>query len=221
MRLEALERHSQQDAPLQRLDARIKLIATLAFIIAVLATPARAWQLLVAEALCICFVIGLSGIPPIELVRRWVGFLIVIGFLAAMVAPSHPERQVIGTVGIFLVIVIKNGLAFLAVLTLTGVTPFTSLLIAMRRLRVPCVLVSTLQFMYRYAHVLSEELERMVNARRSRNFRRSGRFDWGILTGLIGVLFVRAMERGERVHSAMLARGWNGTIHTLDRGEGR
>jgi cobalt/nickel transport system permease protein len=78
------------------------------------------------------------------------------------------------------------------------------------------VLVSTLQFMYRYLYVLTDELDRMVKARRSRTFRRSGRLDWGLLTGLIGVLFLRSLERGERVHNAMLARGWDGTIRTLD-----
>jgi cobalt/nickel transport system permease protein len=86
----------------------------------------------------------------------------------------------------------------------------------MRRLGMPLVLVSTLQFMYRYLHVLADELDRMVQARRSRTFRRSGRLDWGLLTSLIGVLFVRAFERGERVHDAMIARGWDGTIRTLD-----
>jgi cobalt/nickel transport system permease protein len=31
-----------------------------------------------------------------------------------------------------------------------------------------------------------------------------------------GALFVRSYERGERVHAAMLARGFNGTIPQLD-----
>jgi cobalt/nickel transport system permease protein len=70
-------------------------------------------------------------------------------------------------------------------------------------------------------HVLTDELDRMLKARRSRTFRRTGRLDWGLLTGSIGILFLRAFERGERVHSAMLARGWDGTIRTLDATEAR
>ena len=85
----------------------------------------------------------------------------------------------------------------------------------------PAVLVSTLQFMHRYLHVLTDELDRMLKARRSRTFRRTGRLDWGLLTGCIGILFLRAFERGERVHAAMLARGWDGTIRTLDATEAR
>ena len=109
-----------------------------------------------------------------------------------------------------------TGLAVMALLTLAAVTPFPRLLIALGRLGVPPVLVATLHFMYRYLHVLGEELDRMVKARRSRTFRRSGRLDWGLLSGLLGMLFLRSMERGERVHAAMLARGWDGTVRTLD-----
>ena len=101
-------------------------------------------------------------------------------------------------------------------LTLAATTPMRHLLGGLGRLGVPAVLVSTLHFMIRYLHVLADELSRMVLARRSRTFRRSGRLDWGLLTGLIGMLFVRSFERGERVHAAMLARGWDGTIRTLD-----
>jgi cobalt/nickel transport system permease protein len=77
-------------------------------------------------------------------------------------------------------------------------------------------MVSTLQFMERQIQILGDELGRMVQARRSRTFRRSGRLDFGLLTGLIGMLFLRSFERGERIHAAMLARGWDGTARTLE-----
>jgi cobalt/nickel transport system permease protein len=216
MRLEFLERHSEKDGPLHRLDPRLKLAATLAFVVGVVATPIGWWRALAAEGLVLAFAVGLSGVPPRELLRRWLGFLALVGFLAAMVAQSHPARAEVGAGGVVLAIVAKNSLAFLAMLTLVNVTPFRKLLGAMRRLGVPPALVATLQFMYRYLHVLSEELDRMVKARRSRSFGRTGRLDWGLLTGLIALLFLRAFERGERVHAAMVARGWDGTIRTLD-----
>jgi cobalt/nickel transport system permease protein len=216
MRLELLERHSEGDGPLHRLDARVKLVATLAYIVAVVATPAGRWRLLAAEGLLLAFVVGLSGASPRALLRRWLGFLALVGFLAVMVARSHPDRAELGVAAVVLAILAKNSLAFLATLVLVNVTPFRKLLVAMRRLGLPIALVATLQFMYRYLHVLTDELDRMVKARRSRSFRRSGRLDWVLLTGLIGILFLRAFERGERVHAAMLARGWDGTIRTLD-----
>jgi len=216
MRLDALERYADLDAPLQRLDARLKLVVAVVYVVAVVATPVGWWGTLAAEGLLMAFLVGLSGVPPRELAVRWLGFLVLFGFLTMMVAPARPERAGHGLAVVALTLLAKDTLAFLATVLLVQVTPFRTLLAAMRRLGVPAVLVSTLQFMYRYLFVLTEELDRMVTARRARTFRRSGRLDWGLLTGLVGVLFLRAFERGERVHAAMLARGWDGTVRTLD-----
>jgi cobalt/nickel transport system permease protein len=216
MRLDFLERYSEDDAPLQRMDPRVKLVATVAYVVAVVATPVGWWGALAAEGLLLSFLVGLSGVPPRELAARWLGFLVLFGFLTLAVAPTRPERAEFGVTAVALTILAKDSLAFLATLLLVQVTPFRILLVAIRRLGVPGTLVATLQFMYRYLFVLTEELDRMVTARRARTFRRSGRLDWGLLTGLIGILFLRAFERGERVHAAMLARGWDGTVRTLD-----
>ena len=216
MRLDRLELYSEDDAPLQRLDARVKLLWTVAYVVAVVATPVGWWRALAAEGLGLAFLVGLSGVPPRVLAARWLGFLVLFGFLTLAVAPARPERAEFGVAAVALTILAKDSLAFLATLLLVQVTPFRVLLTAMRRLGVPATLVSTLRFMYRYLFVLTDELDRMVTARRARTFRRSGRLDWGLLTGLIGVLFLRAFERGERVHAAMLSRGWDGTSRTLE-----
>ena len=214
--LAVLELRAEADGPLQRLDARIKILATLGFVLAVVAVPVGLWKPLAIAGLILTFFVGLSGIPPRELFGRWLGFLLLVGFLATMVALSHPERSKLGAVVVFASILAKNSLAFVAVLTLAGTTPFRKTLAGLGRLGVPAVLVSTLHFMGRYLHVLGDELARMTQARRSRTFRKSGRLDWTLLTGLIGMLLVRSFERGERVHAAMLARGWDGTIRSLD-----
>jgi cobalt/nickel transport system permease protein len=149
MRLEFLERYCEGAGPLHRLDARLKLVATLAFVVLVVATPVGWWRPLAAEALVLAFVVGLSGVPPRELLARWLGFFVLVGFLGLMVAPSHPRRAELGVGVVLLTILAKNSLAFIAMLVLVNVTPFRKLLIAMRRLGMPLVLVSTLQFMYR------------------------------------------------------------------------
>lgn len=203
------------DGPLARLDPRVKLVTALLFVVVVVLTPVGWWAPLAAEGLALAIVLAFSGMRPGAVARRWLGFAPLVAFLALVIAPGHPSRPSLGYWPVVGAIVAKNSLAFGAIVVLSGVTPFARLLDAMRRLGVPSVLVATLHFMVRYVHVLGDELGRMVQARRARSFRRSG-LDYGILTGLIGVLFVRAMERGERVHAAMLARGWDGTIRTLD-----
>jgi cobalt/nickel transport system permease protein len=132
-----------------------------------------------------------------------------------MIAPAHPARARSGLAVVAASILIKNGLALLAMLVLAGTTPFPTMLVALRRLGVPPLLVATLQFMDRYRHVLLDELDRMATARRARTFRRRT-LPWSLLGGLIGMLFLRTFERAERVHGAMLARGWSGTLPSLD-----
>lgn len=220
MRLELFDRYRGLEGPLQRVDERVKIVAALVFVAAVVATPLGAWRFLAAEGLLLAFALGLSGIDPRDLWGRWLGFLVLIGFLAVMVALAHPLRATLGAGPVALAIVAKNGLAFAAMLVLANTSSMPRLLGALRSLGAPAVLVATLLFMYRYLFVFTDELERMLMARRARSFRRSGRLGWELLTSSIGVLFLRAFERGERVHAAMLARGWDGTTRTLDGVDG-
>jgi len=216
MRLDGLERQGAGTGMLHRLDARLKLIATLVFVLSVIATPIGWWTALGIEGLVLAFVVGLAGIPPRELGRRWLTFFVFFGFLAFMVAPAHPARARYGLWIVAASILIKNSLALLIMLVLAATTPFHKLLAALRKLGVPPVLVATLQFMDRYRHVLTDELERMSTARRARTFDRGGSLAWSLLTGSVGILFLRTFERAERVHGAMVARGWTGVIRSLD-----
>jgi cobalt/nickel transport system permease protein len=217
--LATLERLAESPGPLRRLDARIKILATVDFVVAVVATPPGLLWALAIEAVALGVVVAVSRVPIRYLLTRWLGFLALVAFLAAMVAQAHPDRTRLGWWAVWGAILAKNSLAFVAVLTLAATTPMRHLLGGLGRLGVPAVLVSTLHFMMRYLHVLGDELSRMAQARRSRTFRRSAQLDWGLLTGLIGMLLVRSFERGERVHASMLARGWDGTIRMLDGGD--
>ena len=80
----------------------------------------------------------------------------------------------------------------------------------------PWVMVMLLSFMYRYIFLLTDEVMRMKQARDSRNF--GGKRLWQIRTigNMIGTLFIRSYERGERVYVAMLARGFDGQTRTLN-----
>jgi cobalt/nickel transport system permease protein len=221
MRLEGIEHHGAGTGALHRLDARIKLVAALVFVLIVIATPIGSWTALGSEGLVLAFVVGMAGIPPRELFRRWLTFFMLVGFLALMVAPANPARLSYGLWVVASTILIKNSLAILTMLVLAGTTPFHHLLAALRKLGMPAVLVATLQFMDRYRHVLTSELDRMTTARRARTFDRRDSLAWGLLTGLIGMLFLRTFERAERVHGAMVARGWDGVLRSLDEGSSR
>jgi cobalt/nickel transport system permease protein len=77
------------------------------------------------------------------------------------------------------------------------------------------VLVAILSFMVRYVSVVSGDLQRMRVARESRGYAGGRLGHLRAVAAGAGSLFVRSYERGERVHLAMLARGYDGRMPAL------
>jgi cobalt/nickel transport system permease protein len=99
----------------------------------------------------------------------------------------------------------KSYLSIVAVLAFNAVTPAPEWIAALRAWRVPAALVEVLQFLHRYLWVVSDEARRMRTAATAR-----GGFRFDSAAAAIGVLFARSWARGERVHRAMVARGYEG-----------
>ena len=112
-------------------------------------------------------------------------------------------------------ILIRAWLSIISLILLTSTTSLPDLLRGMEQLHMPRVMVMILSFMYRYIFVLVGEVMRMKQARDSRNS--GGRRLRQIRTigNMIGTLFIRSYERGERVYAAMIARGFDGHSRTL------
>lgn len=108
-------------------------------------------------------------------------------------------------------LLVKSSLSVWAVSLLTHSTPMADLIGALRRLGLSQVWTDSLAFWSRYYSVLTEEWERMQLARRARTLTRDRRRKFRALAGGLGLLFVRAYERAEQVHRAMLARGYRVT----------
>jgi cobalt/nickel transport system permease protein len=100
----------------------------------------------------------------------------------------------------------------IASLTLAATTEPRHLLAGLERLHVPNLLVQIMGFMVRYLDVVTDEMARMRVARESRGFNARNVRHWPILARSSGALFIRSYERGERVHLAMLSRGYTGTM---------
>jgi cobalt/nickel transport system permease protein len=91
---------------------------------------------------------------------------------------------------------------------LMRVTTHTEFVEGLRQLRVPPIGTALIGFLLRYSTVLSDEWQRMQLARRARTFKLGWRNQGRLLAQALGLLFIRAYERAERVHQAMLARGY-------------
>lgn len=112
-------------------------------------------------------------------------------------------------------IVAKGTLGVLIAIVLSATTTAREILFGLERLRIPLPLLNIAAFMLRYLNVITDEMTRMRVARLSRGFQESGIKSWRVLAHSMGALFIRSYERGERVYLAMLARGFRGSIPSL------
>ncbi len=111
-------------------------------------------------------------------------------------------------------VALKAALCLLVLNLLTLTTSIPALLQALVQLRVPPLLVAILASMSRYIEILIRELSAMRQAATSRNIAlASGRRQRSVVGNMFGALFIRTYERGERIHQAMLARGYTGVPH--------
>ena len=83
------------------------------------------------------------------------------------------------------------------------------------RLRVPTTITTIATLMLRYFDVIVGEARRMRIARIARGHDPRLLWQAGATARGVGTLFLRSYERGERVHLAMLSRGWNGEMPVL------
>ena len=187
---------------LQRLPAGLKLAATLGLILTVVWLPPPHWRWLPAVAAALAGLIWSSGLGWRFLLKRLLLLEpLVLGVAGLMLFQPGGGAKFALALG-------KTNLCLLTTLLLSQTTRFTDLLEVLRRLRLPWLFVTTLTLMHRYLFVLAEESDRMRRARASRSFTTGRRFQWQTLSSVVGLLFVRASERAERIYSAMCARGW-------------
>jgi cobalt/nickel transport system permease protein len=225
-----LDRYHRCSSPIHRLDPRLKVLATLAFVLAATTTPPSGWPGFALLALLAGAATLAARIPLREGLKR---STIVLPF-AGMVAISLPFTQAgealwawhafgwnltVTSEGLlrFGAVMIKAWLSVVVSGLMVATTEFQDLLRAMRALRVPAVLTATIAFMYRYLFVLVDEASRLQTAREARSTG-SGRSAWWrarVLGSMIGSLFIRSYERSERIYAAMLSRGFAGEIRSL------
>ena len=209
-------------SPVHRLEPHLKVVSVLAFAVVVVATPVHAAWAPVAYAGYLLAVLGtatVAGVGPGRLARSlvveipFVGFALLMPFVA-----SGPRVELLGVplsqsgLAAGGGLLAKATLSVLAATILATTTEPRELLRGLERLRLPQVLVQILMFMIRYADVVGGELHRMRVARESRAFRGGRLSALRVLGPATGSLFVRCFERGERVHLAMLSRGYAGRL---------
>jgi cobalt/nickel transport system permease protein len=96
-------------------------------------------------------------------------------------------------------------------LILVATTGYHAVCMALEKMGVPQVFVVQLLFLHRYLFVLVDEASRMVRARSLRSFQGKG-LSMRVFGSMAGHLLLRTMDRAQRIHQAMLCRGFDGNL---------
>ncbi|MGW6904972.1 MULTISPECIES: cobalt ECF transporter T component CbiQ [unclassified Streptomyces] len=210
-------------SPVHALPPHAKLVATFAFVLVVVSTPREAMWAFGLYAVLLGLVAYVARVPAGYLLKR---LLIEVPFVAfAVLMPFVAEGERVEVLGLSLSVnglwgawnvLAKGTLGVAASVLLASTTELRALLLGLQRLKLPPLLVQIASFMIRYGDLITDEMRRMRIARESRGFEARGIRHWGVLGKSAGALFIRSYERGERVHLAMLSRGYAGSMPVID-----
>ncbi|MCL2491255.1 MAG: energy-coupling factor transporter transmembrane protein EcfT [Coriobacteriia bacterium] len=224
-------------APLSSVDPRAKLLVTLVAIIALtfadLAHLGATALLVVALAgtligLVLAHLLGVSAPKAVLQSALVLPFVIGIAVFAPLAQLSSWSLDAIGEAYalhwplIFDILIKSFGATFLVVLVMRSMS-IETFIHTLTRLKVPAIFIMLFTFLYRFTDLFREQIRIMRDAARSRAPYLHG---WRLLAfygRMSGNLFIRAYERGEQIHDAMLSRGYDGTLPQADKGgqEGR
>jgi cobalt/nickel transport system permease protein len=138
-----------------------------------------------------------------------------IGRIVWTIGPFHASYE--GIIKVFL-ITVKCNTIILILISYIATIPLITLGQALSRLRLNKKLVQLLFFSYRYLNVVYMEFHRLHTSAKIRGFKpKTNRHTYKTYSLLIGMLLVRSWERAERVHQAMLCRGFDGNFYSLKK----
>ncbi len=219
------EQFASGDSFVHGLDPRMKIIT--AFIYALVVALSSRLPVLLAALAVSTILIALARLPMRQVLYR---LLVVNGLILFLwiflpftyrgeawftFGPLQGTRE--GVV-FALQITVKCNAILLALIALLATTPIVTLGHAMGRLRIPDKVVQLFLFTHRYIHVIVQEYDRLTNAMRARGFvPRTNMHTYRSYAYLVGMLLVRSYDRAERIHKAMLCRGFHGKYHTLSQ----
>lgn len=216
--LSRLDVLSRGNTPVHRIDPRIKILLTFAFIIAVTSCSQYAVIELLPFAAFPVFFAAAADLPTAFLLQK----LLIISPFAVLIGIFNPlfDRDIMLSIGrlqisggwvSFVSILIRYLLCMSSVLILTATTGFYRICTSMQSLKVPSVLTMQFLLLYRYLFLLADEVLRLTRARKLRSF---GRKSPGLKSTslLLTSLLFRTLHRSGCIHNAMCSRGLHGSL---------
>lgn len=235
------ESYSKQRGLLQSLDPRVKLISILVLVFSLsLTRDIRILVLIYASELLLSYeskigvgffikrvwlfipiFTGVIALPMIFNVFLPGDQLYQVAYLGkdAYLGPLHlPESIYITSQGLTAAVIFTMRVAasVSAVVLLFLTTPQQVLFKSLRSVGVPKLYVLTLEMAYRYIFLLTDMIREIYIAKRARTIRsRSTVEEQKWVGGRIGYLLIRSLATSEKVHLAMVSRGFNGDVKIM------
>jgi cobalt/nickel transport system permease protein len=213
-----LDTDSKKSTIWHQLTAKTRLLVALILLLGVVLTPNASWDTWLIYGIAIFGLVLVTKVKIYILLKRvavesvFLG-VVLVGTLfrgGGEVLWSWGWLQ-ITLQGLVILgsVFIKAFLSLTIMNLLTMTTSIPDLLNALLELRTPPLLVAIMVSMYRYINVLIRETQAMQRAAASRNFRGKDQWQRLVIGNMIGSLFVRTYDRGDRIYQAMLA-GYQG-----------
>jgi cobalt/nickel transport system permease protein len=215
--------HIHGHSLLHKLSPEVKIAAMLGGILAIVLTPREQFWAFGLYGLTVILLLGIGEIPLGFYLRRvlieapFVAFAVFLPFLGSEPTTTFAglEVSIEGSWAAWNILA-KATLGVSLSIVLAATTEIPHILKGLERLRVPSLMIAIAGFMIRYLDVVTSELQRARIAMTARGH--DARWFWQAkpLATSAGAMFIRAYERGERIHAAMLARGFDGSMPMID-----
>ncbi len=195
-----------------RRDPRAKLAALIGITCVAVSAPLERWPVYVACALVLAALSAAAAVPALALWSR-VRLVLVPVLLVAAAAPlglGEAGFAVAAAVGA------KATIGTVSAALLGATTTPPALLRGLEAMRAPRLLVLIATFMHRYLFVVVAQAGAMRAAMAARGHRPRHALQAAAVGRAATALFLRTFDRGERVHRAMLARGYRGAVPSLE-----
>jgi cobalt/nickel transport system permease protein len=208
----------------QRLAPHTRVLVTLLLVFATALTPNGSWGTWGIYGLGLIILILISRVSIAVLLRRVAIEFVFIG-VVLLGTLFRDGGEILWSWGFLRItsagllvlgsVALKAFLCLCTVNILVLTTAIPDLLQALVTLKTPPLLVAILASMYRYLAVLIAEFNSMRRAAIARNLMSSPRWQRLLVGHMIGALFIRTYERGDRIYQAMLSRGYTGSLPSV------
>lgn len=225
-----IERDAYKDSPIHRLDARVKIVIAFAAIIALVSVPYSPMIYSVGAVffLFFCLLWGMTKLSPVIYLKRVLAIVplwgIIIFFQIFLKNKYYTTYDVVmslpfginiyaQSIEFAFILLVKFVVCISFIILLSSTTKMHDMLEGGARMGLPAEFALALGMMIRYLFVFGYMYRKISETLKTKCFDAFDRhlpyrYRLRQIGYMIGTMFIRSYEQGERVYTSMLCRGY-------------